>query len=336
MASVEQELASYSRERLLEIAALLNPDGVPEELAATRWKRPTGGPPQAAQSSVAIRDERERAHGSLAPPSSVLTTGHPSWYQQAAASMANLSDLLADQLNAVDLADARDWFQRAAVGGDTWAMINLGDLLANRLDPPDLGGARDWFQRAAVAGDTRAMNNLGDLLANRLDPPDLGGARDWFQRAAVAGDTRAMNNLGDLLANRLDPPDLGGARDWFQRAAVAGDTRAMNNLEAPLDASGSRGPIDELASLPPVELPGGWEEVVKRLRPREREVMSLLAEGLPTAAIAERLLTSEYAVKAITRRIIIKLGVRSKTQVVAVAHKSGLLRTDVSVRLHPD
>ena len=142
----------------------------------------------------------------------------------------NLGVLLADCLNPPDLAQARQWYTKAAQAGDAGARFNLGVLLADRLDPPDLAGARKWWTLAADAGDADACFNLGVLLADRLDPPDLAGARKWWTLAADAGDADACFNLGVLLADRLDPPDLAGARNWYARAAEAGNVNAGFNV----------------------------------------------------------------------------------------------------------
>jgi LuxR family maltose regulon positive regulatory protein len=66
---------------------------------------------------------------------------------------------------------------------------------------------------------------------------------------------------------------------------------------------------------PPVEL----------LTPREREVLSLLALGLPNRAIAEHLVTSEATVKSHVHHLIDKLGVRNRAEVPVRARQLELL-----------
>jgi LuxR family maltose regulon positive regulatory protein len=61
------------------------------------------------------------------------------------------------------------------------------------------------------------------------------------------------------------------------------------------------------------------------MTPRELEVLHLLARGLSNRAIAERLITSEATVKSHVHRLISKLGVTSRAQVVVRAHQIGLL-----------
>jgi len=61
------------------------------------------------------------------------------------------------------------------------------------------------------------------------------------------------------------------------------------------------------------------------LTPREREVLDLLAEGLPNKLIADRLGVSEHTVKFHVGAVLSKLGVQSRTEAVIRAARLGLL-----------
>ncbi|MFE5289538.1 response regulator [Nocardia sp. NPDC056611] len=62
------------------------------------------------------------------------------------------------------------------------------------------------------------------------------------------------------------------------------------------------------------------------LTDREREVMTLVAEGLTNAEIAERLYLSPATARTHVSRILVKLGARDRTQLVVLAYESGLVR----------
>jgi DNA-binding NarL/FixJ family response regulator len=61
-----------------------------------------------------------------------------------------------------------------------------------------------------------------------------------------------------------------------------------------------------------------------RLTDREQQVLSLLAAGLHSKAIATRLVISPKTVATHIQRILAKLGVHSRAEAVALAFRSGL------------
>ena len=99
------------------------------------------------------------------------------------------------------------------------------------------------------------------------------------------------------------------------RLAVTGD--------ALLSPRVTRRLIEEFASRAkdPVELPG-----LERLTDREREVVTLVGEGLSNDEIAGRLVMSVATAKTHVSRAMIKLGARDRAQLVVFAYESGLVR----------
>ena len=59
------------------------------------------------------------------------------------------------------------------------------------------------------------------------------------------------------------------------------------------------------------------------LRPREREVLELLAAGLSNREIGERLFVSESTVRTHARTLYAKLGARRRTEAVRIARERG-------------
>ena len=66
------------------------------------------------------------------------------------------------------------------------------------------------------------------------------------------------------------------------------------------------------------------EEEPFGLTPRERQVLTLVADGKTNREIGETLFMAEKTASVHVSRILSKLGVRSRTEAAAVAHRLGL------------
>jgi DNA-binding NarL/FixJ family response regulator len=69
----------------------------------------------------------------------------------------------------------------------------------------------------------------------------------------------------------------------------------------------------------------GW---TGRLSRREADVLRLLAEGQSTVEIGRTLFISPATVKCHVARLIAKVGVRDRVQLVIAAYRSGFVRVD--------
>lgn len=69
--------------------------------------------------------------------------------------------------------------------------------------------------------------------------------------------------------------------------------------------------------------PGAFEK--SALTPRELEVTKLVARGMSNAEIAAQLYVSRETAKTYVSRILLKLGLRDRTQLAVRAHEAGIL-----------
>ena len=101
--------------------------------------------------------------------------------------------------------------------------------------------------------------------------------------------------------------------------------RAVHSGDAVVAPSTTRRLLDRFAPM----LPSGGAPTpptLSVLTEREREVLTLVAQGLSNSEIAARLVLSEATVKTHVGRILMKLDLRDRVQAVVLAYESGLVR----------
>ncbi|MDF0531551.1 response regulator transcription factor [Tsukamurella sp. 8F] len=99
--------------------------------------------------------------------------------------------------------------------------------------------------------------------------------------------------------------------------------RTVADGDSLLSPSVTRRLVSEFATYRPTARP--TPERLDTLTERERDVLSAIAAGLNNADIAAELFISTTTVKTHTSRLLVKLAVRSRTQLVIAAYETGLV-----------
>ncbi|MEU3347048.1 response regulator transcription factor [Streptomyces sp. NPDC006700] len=121
-----------------------------------------------------------------------------------------------------------------------------------------------------------------------------------------------------------------GASGFMLKDVPPGDLlaaiRSVHSGDAVVAPSTTRRLLDRFAPMLPTAGKKPQHKELQRLTEREREVMILVAQGLSNGEIAARLVLSEATVKTHVGRILTKLGLRDRVQVVVLAYETGLVR----------
>ena len=108
-------------------------------------------------------------------------------------------------------------------------------------------------------------------------------------------------------------------------AELVSAIRTIAAGDAIVSARVTRRLLDEYAHLLPVPQADRFPRLAE-LTDREREVLTAVARGLSNAEIARTLSVSETTVKSHVGRILAKLALRDRVQLVVLAYEAGLIR----------
>jgi two-component system, NarL family, response regulator LiaR len=180
------------------------------------------------------------------------------------------------------------------------------------------GEAADGEEAIREAERLRPDVVLMDLVMPRLD--GVGAMRELRRRLPGV---RVIVLTSYAEDDRLLPAVQAGAAGYLLKTAqpqeLARAVRAAHAGGALLDPGVAARLVEALADVP-AEGP-----VPDRLTPREREVLQLLARGLPNKRIARELGVAEKTVKTHVGHVLAKLGVTDRTQAALHAVRHGLV-----------
>jgi DNA-binding NarL/FixJ family response regulator len=208
---------------------------------------------------------------------------------------------------------------------DDQAMVRqgFGALLDAQPDLNVVGSAEDGADAVALVKRTAP-----DVVLMDIRMPRLNGLDATREILAMPGERHPRI----IILTTFDADEYvfsalrAGASGFLLKDATAEDlisaVRVVAEGEALLSPSVTRRLIEDYAARP---APRRLSSTLNALTERELDVMRQVATGDSNAEIAERLFLSEQTVKTHVSRILNKLGLRDRTQVVVAAYESGLV-----------
>jgi DNA-binding NarL/FixJ family response regulator len=229
----------------------------------------------------------------------------------------------------------------------------VGSALTDAEVVPTMAQRLCWYARAELAlkrGAPAEALQIADRLITSAGPSEqIVACLPRFRGETLAALKQADEAEAALLTAQ-QAASAQGARPqlWRIHAALARLYQSQSRrAEASDSSAAARGIVDELAAhIPDAELRDGFLQGALALIPRatpltprraakqafgglterEREVASMIAQGRSNREISDALVLSERTTKAHVGNILGKLGFTSRTQIVAWAIETGLVK----------
>ena len=201
---------------------------------------------------------------------------------------------------------------------DDHALIRRGlsDLLGAAEGIDVVGAIDDGFHAAAVVTELEP-----DIVLMDLSMPGLDGIEATRAVLQVRPTAKVI-----MLTSFSENARILAALEAGAVGYLLKDTEPEDVIRALRDAADGGVPLSPKAAraLLPGNRPAG-NPTTDALSARERQVLSLVAVGLPNKSIARRLTISEKTVKAHLTRVFSVLGVSDRTSAALWAQRHGLI-----------
>jgi DNA-binding NarL/FixJ family response regulator len=212
---------------------------------------------------------------------------------------------------------------------DDQSLLRLGFRMAMETQP-DIEVVGEAGDGAVAVAMTRALRP--DVVLMDVRMPNTDGLDATRQIVAAGLSSRILVlttfNLDEYVYAALRAGASGFLLKSVPPADLFSGIRAVAAGDAVVSPSVTRRLVDAFAVHLPDPSTGrsARDERLGHLTDREREVLGEVARGRSNAEIAERLSVAEGTVKTHVGRILTKLDLRDRVQVVVFAYESGLVR----------
>jgi DNA-binding NarL/FixJ family response regulator len=206
---------------------------------------------------------------------------------------------------------------------DDLMRAGLGELLSGDPSIEIIGKAATG--REAVER-TRRLDP--DVVLMDVRMPDLDGIAATQELTTTAPRTRVLIlttfEQDDYIFGALRAGASGFLLKRTRPEELIAAVHTVAAGESLLSPSVTRRVIDRMAQQPTPELAN--QTKLTELTPREREVLELVARGLSNREIATELVVEESTIRTHVKRILMKLDLRDRVQIVIFAYESGVNR----------
>jgi DNA-binding NarL/FixJ family response regulator len=199
----------------------------------------------------------------------------------------------------------------------------FGALLDTQPDLTVVGSAGDGAEAVRICGE-----RTPDVVLMDVRMPVMDGI-EATRRIAAGGDggprvlVLTTFDLDEYVYDALRSGASGFLLKDVAAERLFDAVRVVAAGDALLAPAVTRRLIGEFARMR--SRPAVGPERLRELTPREAEVLRLVAQGLSNAEIADHLVVSDETVKTHMSRVLMKLGLRDRTQAVVMAYESGLV-----------
>ncbi|HCA86710.1 MAG TPA: DNA-binding response regulator [Streptomyces sp.] len=197
-------------------------------------------------------------------------------------------------------------------------------VLAAQPDMEVVAEAGDGAEAIEVLRATRADVVLMDVRMPRMDGVEA-TRRLCAQEDAPKVLILTTFDLDEYAFSALKAGACGFMLKDVPPAELLAAIRAVHSGDAVVAPTTTRRLLDRFMPMLPSTVSAPAEGRIGRLTEREHEVLLLVAQGLSNGEIAAHLVLSEATVKTHVGRILAKLGLRDRVQVVVLAYETGLI-----------